>query len=73
MKTSLSTSVCVSCPLKECTKVISVRDIQQLMPKGVDNNFSSKAATERLVSELKHIKESNPEKNVFFNFFLIFF
>eukprot|EP01117_Protostelium_nocturnum_P018662 TRINITY_DN7847_c0_g1_i2.p1 TRINITY_DN7847_c0_g1~~TRINITY_DN7847_c0_g1_i2.p1 ORF type:complete len:221 (+),score=57.49 TRINITY_DN7847_c0_g1_i2:95-757(+) len=64
----LSTSVAIKCPIKGCGKVMSVRDVEDFIPtKSEIASFnpekSSKMATERIMSELKHILAAEPEKN----------
>lgn len=68
----LRTGVNVSCPLVSCQKQLSYRNLEQLLPKkkantsvSLEANSSSGKATERIMSELKHILKSSPEKNGF--------
>jgi ubiquitin-protein ligase len=59
---SVMTQVNVKCP--SCTAAISVRDMKELLPKqdsGLAPKTSSKQASQRITSELKHILASNPE------------
>jgi len=75
---SISTSVTVICPLKECKKELSVRDTKELLPaklQKISQSSRGKPSTsikqtggtgkgaERIMSEFKHILASNPEKN----------
>jgi ubiquitin-protein ligase len=62
INTSVMTQVNVKCP--SCTAAISVRDMKELLPKqdsGLAPKTSSKQASQRITSELKHILASNPE------------
>eukprot|EP01105_Mastigella_eilhardi_P011410 TRINITY_DN2630_c0_g2_i1.p1 TRINITY_DN2630_c0_g2~~TRINITY_DN2630_c0_g2_i1.p1 ORF type:complete len:325 (-),score=104.58 TRINITY_DN2630_c0_g2_i1:165-1091(-) len=63
----LQTSVAFVCPLASCAKRLSVRDMQDLMPKKEPGakppQQSSRNATKRLMDELRHITTSQPEKN----------
>eukprot|EP01118_Nematostelium_gracile_P012965 TRINITY_DN4822_c0_g1_i1.p1 TRINITY_DN4822_c0_g1~~TRINITY_DN4822_c0_g1_i1.p1 ORF type:complete len:335 (+),score=75.90 TRINITY_DN4822_c0_g1_i1:145-1005(+) len=61
-------TVTIECPLKECTKELSVRDMKDLLPEIKKNSLfnptkSSGKATERIMAELKHIAKSDPKKN----------
>jgi len=59
---SVMTQVNVKCP--GCIAAISVRDMKELLPKqdsGLTPKTSSKQASQRITSELKHILASNPE------------
>eukprot|EP01116_Phalansterium_solitarium_P018994 TRINITY_DN5184_c0_g1_i4.p1 TRINITY_DN5184_c0_g1~~TRINITY_DN5184_c0_g1_i4.p1 ORF type:complete len:305 (+),score=13.45 TRINITY_DN5184_c0_g1_i4:923-1837(+) len=60
----------LKCPLKECEKTLSVRDMKDLLPQvqqSIVDKFApisgTGAATERIMSELKHIMKSEPERN----------
>lgn len=57
-------SVTTTCPLKDCGAALSVRDMKELLPN--TSNFtpsgSSQQATQRLLSELKQIMKTDPEK-----------
>jgi ubiquitin-conjugating enzyme E2 Q len=66
VKNTIMTQVNVKCP--SCPASISVRDMQELLPKkdntiSIIPNTSSKQASQRITAELKHIMNSNPEKN----------
>jgi len=63
-------SVTLECPLKECHKELSVRDMKDLLPEIQDQENSvfnptkgSGKATERIMAEFKHISKSDPKKN----------
>jgi len=58
-------SVTTTCPVEGCKAALSVRDMKELMPKPSEfapSGAGSKQATERLMSELKQIMKSDPEK-----------
>jgi len=60
---AVSSQVNVSCP--SCPVAISVRDMKELLPKqdsGLAPKTSSKQASQRITSELKHILSSHPEQ-----------
>jgi ubiquitin-protein ligase len=62
INTSVMIQVNVKCP--SCTAAISVRDMKELLPKqdsGLAPKTSSKQASQRITSELKHILASSPE------------
>jgi ubiquitin-protein ligase len=60
---SIMTQVNVKCPSSSCKAEISVRDMKELSPKdsSLVPKTSSKQASQRITSELKHILSSNPE------------
>jgi hypothetical protein len=62
---SIMTQVNVKCPFSspQCKAEISVRDMKELSPKdsSLVPKTSSKQASQRITSELKHILSSNPE------------
>jgi len=57
-------SVTTVCPLKDCRAELSVRDMKELLPNtgAFTPSGSSQQATQRLLSELKQIMKTNPEK-----------
>ena len=71
MAEKVATSVNVQCPLEDCKKDLSVRDMKDLMPRtqkdavaaGLSATKSSKCASQRLAQELRHIAKSKPQEN----------
>eukprot|EP01119_Soliformovum_irregulare_P013837 TRINITY_DN3718_c0_g1_i1.p1 TRINITY_DN3718_c0_g1~~TRINITY_DN3718_c0_g1_i1.p1 ORF type:complete len:358 (+),score=94.41 TRINITY_DN3718_c0_g1_i1:130-1074(+) len=69
----IQTSVALECPLKDCHKLLSVRDMKDLLPQIKKSNSKHDGpfnptkgtgkATERIMAEMKHIMKSDPEKN----------
>jgi len=56
----------VNCPLPDCKKDLSVRDMKELLPKSSSSfspTASSSQATQRLLAELKQIMNSDPKKH----------
>jgi len=71
VQSKIQVSVTLNCPIKDCGKELSVRDMKDLLPKiqkkehgGPFNPTEGTGkATERIMSEFKHIMKSQPEKN----------
>jgi len=66
----VATSVNVECPTEGCKKNLSVRDMKDLIPRTQREAVaagmtmkSSKAASQRLAQEMRHIMKSKPEEN----------
>ncbi len=57
----------MKCPVKDCTAQLSVRDGKELLGSAkqatLKSNSSSKIATDRLTTELRHIAKAELDKN----------